>query len=85
MESGDGTAGNRDKEQRPDRQLFRMQVLERHLRHDVSANTEEHASHNAERHDNKADAKQRIEAGDDLINRQEGRHCIVDKDHAEPH
>ena len=85
MEARNRTAGDRDKEQRPDRQLFRMQVLKCHLRHDVTADTEEHAAHDAERHDDQADAEDRIKPRDDLVDRQERRHRVVDEDHAEPH
>ena len=85
MKTGDGAAGNRDEEQRPDRQLFRMQVFKRHFRHNMSANTEEHTAHNAERHHNEADAKERIEPRDDLVDRQQRRHRVVNEDHAQPH
>ena len=61
-----------------------MQVRERHLGHDVTADTEKHSAHDAERHNDETDSKEWIEPRDDLVNRQERRHRIVEEDNAEP-
>ena len=61
-----------------------MQVLQRHLGHRMSADTEEHSAHDTECHDDEADAKERIEPCDDLVDRQQGCQRIVNKDDSEP-
>ena len=74
METGDSTTGHRNEHQRPNRHLFRpgrMQVLQCQFRHRVPADTKEHTAHNAQSHDNQTDAKNRIETGNQLINRKQ--------------
>ena len=61
-----------------------MQVLQRHLRHRVSADTKEHSAHNAECHNDKADAEEWIEPRDDLVDGEQRRQCIVDEDDGKP-
>ena len=61
-----------------------MQVLQRHLGHRMSADTEEHSAHDAECHDDEADAEERIKPCDDLVDRQQGCQRIVNKDDSEP-
>ena len=84
MESGDCAARNGNEEQRPDGQIFRMEVLERHLGHGMSADAKEHSAHDAERHDNQTDAEERIKTRDDLIDRQKRRERVVDENNREP-
>ena len=87
MEAGASAAGDRDEHQRPDRHLLRaerMQVRKRHVRHRVAADAEQHANHDAERHDDEAGAENRIEASNQRVNRQQRREEVVEQ-HARQH
>ena len=87
MEARASAAGDRDEHQRPDRHLLRaerMQVCKRHVRHRVAADAEQHASHDAERHDDEAGAEQRIETSDQRVNRQQRREEVIEQ-HARQH
>ncbi len=50
----------------------------------MPADAEEHARHDAERHDDEADAKERIEARDERVDRQQRRKEVVEQ-HAGQH
>ena len=86
METGNSAAGNGDEHQRPDRQLVLagVQVGKNHFRHDMAAYAHEHATGNAEGHDNEADAEEGIETGNDFIHRKKGGQEIVEENDKEP-
>ena len=84
VEARDGSAGDRDEHQRPDRQPLRMQIPEAvpHLRHLVALR--HHTAADAKAHDNQRRAEKRIEPPDDFIDRQKRREEIVDENDREP-
>ena len=86
METGDSAAGHGDEHERPDGELVisRIEVCEDHFRHGVATDTHQHAAGNTEGHNDEADTENRIEPGNDFIDRKKGCQEIVGKDHDEP-
>ena len=82
MESGDRAAGNRDKHERPDRQPFRMQILQGDFGDLIAA--KDNTAQYADRHHDQDHAERGIQFPDQFVDRQQCCQHIVQQDHNNP-
>ena len=86
METGYCATGYGNEHEWPDRQLMFpwIQVGHNHFRHHMTAYPQEHAPGNTYCHDNQADTENRIQTGNNLINRKNGSQEIISQYYDKP-
>ena len=82
MEPGNGTASHRDEHDRPDRSAFRMHVGQSDFRDMIPF--EKQTAGNTDSHEDQAEAEERIQFPDQLINRQERSTEIIEQQDNQP-
>ena len=84
METGDGTTGDGDEQQRPERQIRRVQVGEVHPGVVEALAGDDEADDEADRHEDQQRTEDGVEAADDLVDGDDGREDVVGEDGRNP-